>query len=47
MEVDSKTHNFYLPAAQFVQSKEPVQEGTKQRPVMVKDSFEILVVGNR
>lgn len=45
MAVDPKTHNVYLPAAQFVQPKEPTQAGTKQRPVMVKDSFEVLVVG--
>ena len=44
MAVDPKTHNVYLPAAQFVTPKE-AQAGTKQRPVMVKDSFEVLVVG--
>jgi YVTN family beta-propeller protein len=45
MAVDSKTHNVYLPAAQFIQPKEPAQAGSKQRTVMVKDSFEVLVVG--
>jgi len=45
MAVDPKTHNIYLPAAQFIQPKESTQAGSKQRPVMVKDSFEVLVVG--
>ena len=45
MAIDPKTHNIYLPAAQFSQPKEPPQTGTNQRPVMVTDSFEILVVG--
>ncbi len=45
MAVDPKTHHIYLPAAQFEQLKEPAPAGTKRRPVMVKDSFEVLVVG--
>ena len=45
MAVDQKTHNLYIPAAQFEQSKEPAKEGTRQQPAMVKGSFEILVVG--
>lgn len=45
MAVDPKTHNIYLPAAQFSQPEKPTQAGPKLRPVMVKDSFEILVVG--
>ena len=45
MAVDPKSHNIYLPAAQFIQPKESVQGPPKQRPVMVKDSFEVLVVG--
>ena len=45
MAIDPKSHNLYLPAAQFNQPKESGQEGSKQRPVMVKDSFEVLVVG--
>ena len=45
MAVDPQTHNVYLPAAQFTSPKEPAQAGTKLRPVMVKGSFEILVVG--
>ena len=45
MAIDPKTHAIYLPGAQFEQSKESAQIGAKQRPVMVKDSFEILVIG--
>jgi DNA-binding beta-propeller fold protein YncE len=45
MAIDPKTHTIYLPGAQFEQPKEPAQNGVKQRPVMVKDSFEVLVIG--
>ena len=45
MAVDPKTHYIYLPAAQFTPPKESTPAGSKQRPVMVKDSFEVLVVG--
>jgi DNA-binding beta-propeller fold protein YncE len=45
MAVDPKTHNIYLPAAQFTHAENPTQAGSKQRPMMVKDSFEVLVVG--
>jgi DNA-binding beta-propeller fold protein YncE len=45
MAIDPKTHNIYLPAAQFSKPEKPSQAGTNQRPVMVKDSFEVLVVG--
>src|ERR1035437_529170 len=45
MAIDPKTHYIYLPAAQFSQPKESTQSGPKPRPVMVKDSFEVLVVG--
>lgn len=45
MAIDPKTHNVYLPAAQFEQPKETAQADAKQRPVMVKDSFEVLIVG--
>jgi DNA-binding beta-propeller fold protein YncE len=45
MAVDPQTHYIYLPAAQFIPTKESTQAGSKQRPVMVKDSFEVLVVG--
>jgi DNA-binding beta-propeller fold protein YncE len=45
MAIDPKTHYIYLPAAQFSQPRESAQAGSKPRPVMVKDSFEVLVVG--
>jgi hypothetical protein len=45
MAVDPKSHNVYLPAAQFTQPGESGQKGSNQRPVMVKDSFEVLVIG--
>ncbi len=45
MAIDPKTHHIYLPAAQFSQPGDATQGGAKPRPVMVKDSFEILVVG--
>ena len=45
MAIDPKTHNIYVPAAQFSKPEESTQAGTKQRPVMTKDSFEVLVVG--
>ncbi len=47
MAIDPITHNIYLPAAQFSQPKESTQGDSKQRPVMVKDSFEVLVVGKQ
>ena len=45
MAVDPITHKIYLPAAQFVQPKESTEAGSKQRPVIVKDSFEVFVIG--
>jgi DNA-binding beta-propeller fold protein YncE len=45
MAVDPVTHKIYLPAAQFTAPKASAQSGANPRPVMVKDSFEILVVG--
>lgn len=45
MALDPLTHNIYLPAAQFTPPKETTQTGSKPRPVMVMDSFEVLVVG--
>jgi DNA-binding beta-propeller fold protein YncE len=45
MVIDPQTHNIYLPAAQFTPPKESAQAGSKPRPVMVKGSFEVLVVG--
>jgi YVTN family beta-propeller protein len=45
MAIDPGTHNIYLPVAQFTQPEKTTQASTKQRPVMIKDSFEVLVVG--
>ena len=45
MAVDPVSHRIYLPAAQFVQPEKSAQGSSRQRPVMVKGSFEVLVVG--
>jgi DNA-binding beta-propeller fold protein YncE len=45
MAIDPKTHDIYLPAAQFTYPRGSAPAGSKQRPVMVKGSFEVLVVG--
>lgn len=44
--IDPETGNIYLPAAEFAP---PVASaaGVKPRPVMIKDSFAVLVVGKR
>lgn len=45
MTIDPKTHSIYLPAAQFAPPAPATPEATKQRPIMIKDSFTVLVVG--
>ncbi|MGO9144788.1 MAG: YncE family protein, partial [Desulfomonilia bacterium] len=45
MAIDPKTHNIYLPAAQFSPQTASTAEGSKLRPIMIKDSFAVLVVG--
>lgn len=45
MAIDPKTHNIYLPAAIFSPSSLPTAAVPKPRPAMIKDSFQILVVG--
>jgi len=45
MAIDSRTHNIYLPAAQFSPQTAPPAVGSRQRPTMIKDSFAVLVVG--
>lgn len=45
MTVDQKTHTIYLPAAQFSPSKVATPANPKPRAEMIKDSFEVLVVG--
>ncbi len=44
MAIDPKTHYIYLPTAKFSPFPSSVV-GARPRPVMIKDSFEILVVG--
>jgi DNA-binding beta-propeller fold protein YncE len=45
MAIDPKTHNIYLPAAQFSPQTVSMAEGSRPRPTMIKNSFAILVVG--
>jgi len=45
MAVDAKTHKLYLPTAQFEPAPETVKGQPRKRPAMIKDTFEILVVG--
>ncbi len=45
MALDPRTHNIYLPAALFAPSPSATPEAPKPRPIMIKDSFTILVVG--
>jgi DNA-binding beta-propeller fold protein YncE len=45
MAFDPKTHNVYLPAAEFAPAPAPTAENPRPRRTMVKDSFVLLVVG--
>ena len=45
MTLDSKTHKIYLPVAEFGPAPAPTTKVPKPRPVMIKDSFAVLVVG--
>jgi hypothetical protein len=45
MAIDARTHNIYLPAAEFAPALEPTVENPKPRPTQVKDTFVILVIG--
>ena len=45
MAIDVKTHNIYLPAAEFAPALEPTVENPKPRPTQVKDTFVVLVIG--
>jgi DNA-binding beta-propeller fold protein YncE len=45
MAIDSRTHNIYLPAAQFSPQTASTTEGPRPRPTMIRDSFAVLVVG--
>ncbi|MBF0472496.1 MAG: YncE family protein [Nitrospirae bacterium] len=46
MALDTVTHKIYLPAADFAQLPEAKTGAPKQHPLMIEDSFVILVVGN-
>ncbi len=45
MAIDPKTHNIYLPTAQFSHQAASTPEEPRPRPTMIKDSFVVLVVG--
>ena len=45
MAIDTKTKKIYLPVAEFGPAPAPTTAMPKPRPVMVKDSFAVLVVG--
>ena len=45
MAFDPKTHNIYLPTAQFGPTPEATPENPRARPPIIKDTFVILVVG--
>ena len=43
--LDAKTHNVYLPTAQFGPAPAPTPERPRPRPTMIPDSFVVLVFG--
>jgi DNA-binding beta-propeller fold protein YncE len=45
MTIDPKTHDVYLPAAQFGPAPASTPENPRPRPPMIKNSFVVLVVG--
>jgi len=45
MAINIKTHNIYLPTADFSPAPAPTTENPKPRPIPIKGSFVILVVG--
>jgi DNA-binding beta-propeller fold protein YncE len=45
MAIDPKTHNIYLPTAQFSPQTASAADGSRPRPTMIRDSFAVLVVG--
>lgn len=45
MALDPKTHTIYLPAAHFSTQATSKTKGARPLPIMVKDSFSVLVVG--
>ncbi len=47
MAIDPKTHNVYLPTAQFGPAPAPTPDNPRARPPIVKDSFVILVASRK
>ena len=45
MVVDHNTHNIYMPAAEFGLVPDATKENPRPRPIPLKDSFKILVLG--
>jgi DNA-binding beta-propeller fold protein YncE len=45
MAIDTKTHNIYLPTAEFAPAPEPTVENPKPKPIQIKDTFVVLVIG--
>lgn len=45
MAVDLKTHNLYLPAAQYGPTPAPTPQAKRPRPAILPDTFEIVVMG--
>jgi len=45
MAIDPKTHNIYLPTAEFGPAPTPAPGGAKSRPPIIENSFTVLVVG--
>jgi YVTN family beta-propeller protein len=45
MALDTVTHTIYLPTAEFSPAPEPTKENPKPRPIPIKGTFAILVVG--
>ncbi len=45
MALDTKTQKIYMPVAAFAPAPQPTTEDPKPRPIMIKDSFAVLVVG--
>jgi DNA-binding beta-propeller fold protein YncE len=45
MTIDPKTHNLYVPAAQFGPAPAPTAEDPEPRPPVIKGSFVLLVIG--
>ena len=45
MALDEKTHQIYLPTAEFGPTPAPAAEAPRARPIVAPNSFQILVVG--